>query len=336
MKRSLTGLVIALALAAPGASLAGKVRPAAKAKPAAAAPKPYFPPEPPPPPPQLHGIQYLYGSAEAAALTRQTWRILADFVDEELAGGTHRGVVLAPGSTLTNPQFLPCGDRPPAIVLDVDETSILNLGAEYDDLVANRRHFDQDAWDRWEKGGAAYVAPTPGAKEALDRLRDHGVTVIFNTNRAAVNAAGAEAAINAAGLGPAKHGETLFLSGDDSNGSLKDGRRRTIAEKYCVLAMAGDQLGDFSDLFATEPNSIAARRASVAYSGIADLWGNGWFVMPNPVYGSALKGGADDIFPKDKQWRDPGPPRPASPEPVPSSMPDEVPPKPATTPKKAK
>jgi len=314
MSRALTALALALALAAPSAALTKKA-PAAKAKATApAAAKTYFPPEPPPAPPQLHGIQYLYGSAEAAALTRQTWRILADFVDEQVASGTHRSVVLTTESTLANPHFTPCGDRPPAVVLDVDETSILNLGAEYDDLLANRRVFDEDAWNRWERDGAAYVAPTPGAKEALDRLRDHGVTVIFNSNRAAVNAAGAEAALNAAGLGPAKHGETLFLSGDDANGSMKDGRRRTIAARYCVLAMAGDQLVDFSDLFTTEPNGVAARRSTVAYSGIADLWGAGWFVMPNPVYGSGLQGGADDIFPKDKQWRDPGPPKMPAPE----------------------
>ena len=326
MNRGLTALALALVLAAPSAALTRKAHPA-KARPAAAAPKTYFPPEPPPAPPQLHGIQYLYGSAEAAALTRQTWRILADYVDEQVATGTHKGVVLTPDSTLSNPHFVPCGDKPPAIVLDVDETSILNLGAEYDDLMADRRVFDEDAWNRWEQGGAAYVAPTPGAKEALDRLRDHGVTVIFNSNRAAVNAAGAEAALNAAGLGPARHGETLFLSGDDTNGSMKDGRRQIIAGRYCVLAMAGDQLVDFSDLFTTEPNGIAARRATVAYSGIADLWGAGWFVMPNPVYGSGLKGGPDDIFPKDKQWRDPGPPKPPVPAPAPV---------PATTPKKAK
>jgi len=313
MNHVLTALAFASLVAAPSAALARKAPPA-RSQPAAAAPKTYFPPEPPPAPPQLHGIQYLYGSAEAAALTRQTWRILADFVDEQVASGTHKGVVLAPDSTLANPQFVPCGDKPPAIVLDVDETSILNLGAEYDDLLANRKTFDEDAWDRWEKGGAAYVAPTPGAKEALDRLRDHGVTVIFNSNRAAVNAAGAEAALNAAGLGSARHGETLFLNGDDSRGSMKDGRRQTIAARYCVLAMAGDQLVDFSDLFTTEPNGVAARRATVAYSGIADLWGAGWFVMPNPVYGSGLQGGPDDIFPKDKQWRDPGPPKPPASE----------------------
>jgi 5'-nucleotidase (lipoprotein e(P4) family) len=316
MNHALTALALALALTAPASALTKK------APVRAVAPKTYVPPEPPAAPPQLHGIQYLYGSAEAAALSRQTWRMLADFVDEQVASGTRKSVVLAPDSTLTNLHFLPCGDKPPAIVLDVDETSILNLGAEYDDLLANRKTFDDDAWDRWEKGGAAYVAPTPGAKEALDRLRDHGVTVIFNSNRAAVNAAGAEAALDAAGLGPARHGETLFLSGDDANGSFKDGRRQIIAGRYCVLAMAGDQLVDFSDLFTTEPNGVAARRATVAYSGIADLWGNGWFVMPNPVYGSAIQGGPDDIFPKDKQWRDPGPPKP--------------PEQPVTTPKKAK
>ncbi len=261
MKGSLTALVLALALTTPAAALPKK----APVKAVVAAPKTYFPPEPPAAPPQLHGIQYLYGSAEAAALTRQTWRMLADFVDEQVAGGTHKGVVLTPDSTLTNPHFLPCGDKPPAIVLDVDETAILNLGAE--------------------------------------------------------------AALNAAGLGPARHGETLFLSGDDANGSFKDGRRQVIAARYCVLAMAGDQLVDFSDLFTTEPNGVAARRATVAYSGIADLWGNGWFVMPNPVYGSALQGGADEIFPKDKQWRDPGPPKPPEPAPAPEKP---------VTPKKAK
>jgi hypothetical protein len=36
------------------------------------------------------------------------------------------------------------------------------------------------------------------------------------------------------------------------------------------------------------------------------MWGNGWFVLPNPVYGTGVKGGPDDIFAKDVQWRDPG------------------------------
>ena len=62
---------------------------------------------------------------------------------------------------------------------------------------------------------------------------------MFNTNRNAKNAAETIAAIRAAGLGEAVHGETLFLKGDDGQGSAKDGRRATIAAKYCVIAMVG-------------------------------------------------------------------------------------------------
>lgn len=258
---------------------------------------------PPLPKPQLAGIQYLYGSAEAAALSRASWNALVDHVALHLKD--RQGVVLQEGATLAAPAFLPCGARPPAAVFDVDETVLLNLGFESDALARpGGERFDQARWERWEKGGAAKVVPTPGAKEALDRLRALGVTVIFNTNRSAANAAETERALDGAGLGPAVHGRTLYLMGDDATGSHKDGRRARIAGTYCVVAMGGDQLGDFSDLF-NAPAGVAARRARAALPGIAPLWGRGWFLFPNPVYGTALRGGMDDLFPADTQWHDP-------------------------------
>lgn len=267
--------------------------------------KPAFPPEPPPADPKLAGMQYLYGSAEAAAISRQAWSALTFYVGEMLQGKDRRSVVLEEGASLDAPRFVPCAGKPPAAIFDVDETVLLNQGFEYDDLTgAPHRDFD-DRWARWEKGGAHAVSPTPGAKEALDALRRMGVTVIFNTNRNAFDAEPTEQAIDQAGLGPARHGETLFLAGDDKTGSLKDGRRWRIADHYCVIAMGGDQLGDFSDLF-NEAGSVPARRAATALPGVAPLWGRGWFVLPNPVYGTALQGGPGDIFPADRQWRDPG------------------------------
>jgi 5'-nucleotidase (lipoprotein e(P4) family) len=266
--------------------------------------KPAFPPEPPAADPKLAGMQYLYGSAEAAAISRQAWSALTFYAGEAMQGKDRRSVVLAEGATLDDPKFVPCAGKPPAAVFDVDETVLLNQGFEYDDLTGTpHRDFD-DRWARWEKTGAHAVSPTPGAKEALDALRRMGVTVIFNTNRNAFNAGPTEQAIDDAGLGPAVHKQTLYLMGDDNTGSLKDVRRWWIADKYCVIAMGGDQLGDFSDLFA-DASSVPARRADTALPGIAAMWGRGWFVMPNPVYGSALQGGAGDIFPADRQWHDP-------------------------------
>ncbi len=94
----------------------------------------------------------------------------------------------------------------------------------------------------------------------------------------------------------------MFLAGDDATGSKKDGRRAVIAGRYCVIAMAGDQLGDFTDLFNQDGMGVKGRRGEVSSGWAARLWGAGWFVLPNPVYGAGLKGSFDDVFPTDKRW----------------------------------
>jgi len=142
----------------------------------------------------------------------------------------------------------------------------------------------------------------PGAAEALAAARREGITVVFNSNRSIATAAQTQAALEAAGLGPAVLGDTLWLKEGESG---KDARRWKIAERYCVVAMAGDQLGDFSDLFNASALSVRARRNSAGETMISQLWGAGWFMLPNPVYGTGLKGGLDDVFPADKRWTDP-------------------------------
>jgi 5'-nucleotidase (lipoprotein e(P4) family) len=250
-------------------------------------------------------MQYLYGSGEGSAISVQAWRGLTGYVAQQVRKRPRDSVVLAAGTTLAAPGFVPCGKKPFAAVFDVDETVLLNLGFEYWDA-AHPGPYSEATWQAWEKTGADKVAPTPGALQALTALRKLGVTVIFNTNRSAANAAETTAAIDGAGLGPAVHGETLYLAGEDAMGSKKDGRRATIAAKYCVLAMGGDQLGDFSDLFNAGLAPMPRRDATLAEPVVAK-WGAGWFVLPNPVYGSALKGGFDDIFPADKRWAPPAP-----------------------------
>lgn len=248
------------------------------------------------------GMQYLYGSGEAAALSVQAYNALVDSVRTRMAKGVSTSAVLAPGATLAAPRFESCGDKPPAAVFDVDETMVLNLGYEGDDA-QRTGGWDSARWDRWEKTGASKVAAVPGAIEAVRALRAMGVAVIFNTNRAAANAAETEAAIAFAGIGPAKHGETLFLKGDVDGKSAKDGRRAAIAQRWCVVAMGGDQLGDFTDLFA--PLSPPERRTAAAGPAIGAMWGRSWFVLPNPVYGTGLGSTYDQTFPPATRWADP-------------------------------
>ncbi|HWU95756.1 MAG TPA: HAD family acid phosphatase, partial [Sphingomonas sp.] len=252
-------------------------------------------------------MQFLYGSGEASALSLQAYAGLWNYIHNDLRYRRDRSkitsVVMTRDSTLTSPRFETCGKRPLAVVFDVDETVLLNLGFESD---AARRGpgYDQARWTRWEETGADKVEAVPGAAETIAAIRGDGITVIYNTNRSASTAAFTAEALNRAGLGPVTLGDTLILR-DDSAPSGKDERRWKIAERYCVVAMGGDQLGDFSDLFNGKDLSTPARRNTTGNTLIAPLWGRGWFILPNPVYGSGLKGAMDEVFPKDKQWADP-------------------------------
>jgi 5'-nucleotidase (lipoprotein e(P4) family) len=249
-------------------------------------------------PPFTPGMQYTYGSGEGAAISMQAWQALTAYVAERVKQRPVDSVVLAPGASFDVPKYVPCGDKDYAAVFDVDETVLLNLGFEYD--AATGTPYSDARWNEWEQTGTRQVMAVPGAKEALDTLRAMHVTVVFNTNRLAANAAANQAAVEGAGLGPARHGDTLYLKGDDTLGSNKDGRRAMIADRFCVIAMGGDQLGDFSNLFAIA--SVRARRDSTLKPPIAAKWGAGWFVLPNPVYGTGLKGTIDEVFPDNMHW----------------------------------
>jgi 5'-nucleotidase (lipoprotein e(P4) family) len=295
MMRRATIAPLAASLALLLAGCATVAQPAPAAAPAVAA----VPTEPP------ARMRWLYGSGEAAAASVQAYAALRDYVLERSRARPLHGVILAEGATLAAPQWAPCGDRPLAVVLDADETVLLNLGYEYHEARTGQP-YSQDVWNRWERTGAGRVSAVPGAAETLNVLRAAGITIVFNTNRQAANAAHTAAALDFAGVGPARHGETLFLQGDDATGSRKDARRARIAARYCVIAMAGDQLGDFSDRFNDSNLSIPERRRLATARSIANMWGNGWFLLPNPVYGSGTRGGFDDVFPPDRRWTDPG------------------------------
>ena len=252
---------------------------------------------------RIKPFQYLYGSGEAGAVSIQTYHALVDLARERAARRPSDSVVLAEGSTLADARFVPCGDKPLAAVFDVDETVLLNLGLEA--RAAAGEPTSGEVLGRWAASGSPAVAPVPGAVFALDALRALGVAVILNTNRDADEAEGTAAQVVAAGLGRFVHRDTLFLRGDADAKPGKDGRRWAIAAKYCVIAMGGDQLGDFSDLFNVRGLPVPERRQAATSEWVARLWGAGWFMLPNPAYGPSLQGGIDDIFPGDKRWDDP-------------------------------
>ncbi|HZG32960.1 MAG TPA: HAD family acid phosphatase, partial [Sphingopyxis sp.] len=247
------------------AGCAASPAPAPLTPPPAAAPAPTETAKPP------VALQYLYGSPEAAALVRATNARIADYGAWRIRERPKDSVVLAPGATMDAPTFEPCGSKPFAAVFDADETLIWNLGPmRY--FAEKGTAFDPKVWDQWEKTGAGKAIAMPGTVAMVNALRAAGITVIANTNRTAATAKGSEDTLRAAGLGEFRHGETLFLMGDDTGGSSKDGRRRAIASKYCVIILGGDQLGDFSQQFNVKDLPAAQRMALATNAGATALW----------------------------------------------------------------
>ena len=245
-----------------------------------------------PAPASLTGLQFLYGSGEAAAISRQTYAALEGYALARAAQRPADSVILAEGATLQAPAYVPCGNKPLAAVFDIDETVTLNTG-----LMKSRAAGPDTPRD-------SSVLAVPGAVEAIRALKAAGVTAIYNTNRTTNMADGVIATLVSIGLDAPVHGETLFLNGDDALRGNKDGRRALIAGKWCVIAMAGDQLGDFSELFNAKNLSVAERRQAALTGPTAVNWGRGWFALPNTAYGTALEGTLEDIFPAGDNTKD--------------------------------
>lgn len=245
-------------------------------------------------------MRWTYGSGEAAAASIQTWRALADYAIAAAARRPATSVPLGLPGVAGGIATTPCTDKPPAVVLDADETVILNLGLEYWLTRGNRS--TPESFDRWANEGASAVAPVPGAVTGIRRLRAAGIAVIYNTNRPASTAAGTIRALEAAGVGSAVHKETLFLLGDDALAGNKDGRRQTISDRFCVVALGGDNLGDFAHILNDTAQTVQQRRTRTARGEIAQLWGNGWFLIPNAAYGFWQKGTVGEVFPPESRW----------------------------------
>ncbi|MFL9842207.1 acid phosphatase [Sphingomonas sp. ST-64] len=218
------------------------------------------------------------GAGEAAALSLQAYQTLWTHVAAQVAvrkaGGTPRSVVLAAGARLDAPRYVDCGTKSLAILFDLDEN------AEGSDPEAR--------WRRWNGDGTDLVVAVPGAVEGVEAVRREGVQAIFTSARARSGAAGVSALIARLGLGDTVAGKTLFLRGGEPPIS-GDQMRRTIAASYCVIAIVGDSLGEFSDAF--DAAGDAARRPTAATETmVAPLWGAGWFLLPNPVRSTAKSG----------------------------------------------
>lgn len=219
----------------------------------------------------VNAVLWVDTSAEYRAAALATYAAARRSLDAALADPNWIG---APEDSPTDPP------QPPAVILDLDETSIDNAEFETRAIRAGTT-YDTDLWNQWVSEGAA--KSVPGAAEFLAYAKSRGVTPFYITNRDWPDEEEGTMK-NLVRLGyPLDPGvDTLLMRGEGAFKSSDKGPRRAhVAQSYRVLLVAGDDLNDFAD---ARDKALAERDAIV--DARRDWWGVRWFLLPNPMYGS--------------------------------------------------
>ena len=223
----------------------------------------------------LNAVDWMQRSAEYRASGETIYRAATARLDALLKDKTEDA--LAPEERGNNASGLP-----PAVVLDVDET-VLDNSPYQARLIDNDTEYSDVTWDQWAAERKAKAVP--GALAFTQAAAQKGVTVFYVTNRGVHLKDATIANLKALGF-PLKDdsvflGLGTFVPDCEQNGSEKLCRRMLVGQKYRVLMQFGDQLGDFVQVLS---NTLADRQALA--DKYASWWGDRWFMLPNPSYGS--------------------------------------------------
>lgn len=172
--------------------------------------------------------------------------------------------------------------KPPAVVLDLDET-VLDNGGFQAAMVRAGLAYDQKLWERWEAEHADEVRLVPGAKEFLTRAADLGVVAVYISNRNEKYRESTKSALARLGIAVPDH--QLLLSDGTSD---KTARRTKAREMFDVVLLVGDNLRDFDDRFKYDTSAGTAGRAAEV-DATRDRFLTEWVILPNPAYGEWTK-----------------------------------------------
>ena len=169
-------------------------------------------------------------------------------------------------------------DKPPAVILDIDETVLNNIPFQARAIIKGEGY--PSGWLDWMLEEAS--TSVAGVKDFLDYAERKGIKVFYVTNRVAIAEEATRNNLKKLGLPLDTDRDVLLMKNENGWTSDKVSRRQLIAEDYRILLLIGDQLGDFISLEESTVNMDSRQAISTKYK---DMWGKKWFMITNPIYG---------------------------------------------------
>lgn len=231
------------------------------------------------------GLLWVKHSAEYKAVAAQVYRTatnhLPDFTRDNY------------WDALKGPTGIPSG-LPPAVILDVDETVVSNV----DFQLTFERPFENHKLDTWSSNYESLAIP--GVISFVDIARHYGVEVFFVTNRPCQPKEGTDDPCpqkqttidDIRELGIEVDADHVMLSGERPGWDKeKQVRREYIAQTHRVIMLIGDDLSDFIPCVREDPAGSCTEGATresrqALLHKHREFWGNGWYILPNPMHGS--------------------------------------------------
>ena len=215
----------------------------------------------------IMSVLYQQTAAERLAGSLQTFRSAKQALDNALADPSWSAL---PGQDIQG--------KKPAIIVDVDETVLDNTAYEARMILDGTKY--PEGWVSW--GKEAVANEVPGAKDFLNYAASKDVTIFYITNRVVELKEATQNNLTKLGIPWDQTKETILMRGENNWGSDKGSRRALVAQKYRVLLMAGDNLGDFVD---AKDNNLSPQQRKAIVEEYADYWGEKWFMLQNITYG---------------------------------------------------
>lgn len=216
-----------------------------------------------------YAVLWAQSSAEARAAAYQTYRGATSQMLKALADQNWTAALEQANDYVK---------LPPAVILDLDET-VLDNSPMQARLIREGKTYSPQEWERWVKEARAGVLP--GAVDFLKAAHAHGVAVFYVTNRVCdpKNTDDPTVAVLrkwSISVRP----ERLHCRTDSGD---KGYRRRLVAAGHRVLLLIGDDFNDFISVPQDQLNVAGRERLAEAHR---TYWGERWFILSNPMYGS--------------------------------------------------
>jgi len=231
--------------------------------------------------PNFNSVLWVQTAAEYQANCRQTYKNARLNLEAAIADTRWTGAL---------EQTNDFSDLPPAVIFDLDET-VFDNSAYQAHLALDGSDFQLSSWDQWVRMRLA--GRIAGAVDFIHYIQNKGIEVIFISNRECKKRDGSADLcpqetdtienLNTMGITGISGNNILLKNEYRDWGSEKKNRRDYVVEKYRILMIFGDDLGDFIPDVKKEITPEKRKEMVVIYNA---NWGTKWFILPNPMYGS--------------------------------------------------